>query len=300
MKKAIHRILAALLAACLLFSGAIGASAAANFGASITISKMPTDPTFVPGIIDPDLAGLELRFKLGGVTKTLRYDDIGTWYDGLYDNWDFDTFDIEAYFRMVDEREAESFSIWLADPEDGAKIGANTFYLEVNVRAGDETYSNSRIPIVLTGVPLLEKVGPSQIAALRPGLPTMVDASSLYDNGSNITLYSFTPRVTGWYAFRSSLSGNSPLTRSLYRVMPYPFYLYLNSSDPYGKLFDAEGTLVGEGDDQHILNYTSYDFSFRALLTAGQTYYLLPSSFGYGTARYAVTPIFLAPVFAKG
>ncbi|MCL2495232.1 MAG: hypothetical protein FWE98_06205 [Oscillospiraceae bacterium] len=299
MKKTTHRILAAILAACLLFSGAIGASAAASkFGATITISKMPTDPTFVPGIIEPDLAGLELAFKLGGVEKTLRYDDINSWYDDLYDVWDFD---FDAYYRMIEAREADSYNIWLADPDGRAKIGANTFYLEVSVRAGDESYTNARIPIALTGVPLLEKVGPSQIAALRPGLPTMVDASSLYDNSSNITLYSFTPRVTGWYSFRSSLSGNSRLANALYRIAPYPFYLFLDSSDPYGKLFDAEGTLVAESDDRYFLNYSSLDFSVRALLTAGQTYYLLPSTFySYSTARYAVTPIFLAPVFAKG
>jgi len=299
MKKAIYRILAAILAACLLLGGAMGVSAAKGFGADITISRMPTDPTFIPGLTGPDLSGLELTFKLGGVEKILRYDDMYNW---LYElDWD----DSAAIERVIAQKESEdSFSIWLSYPEDELKIGKNTFTLEVTVSSGNESFSKSDLPITLIGVSLLDKFDPAQAKALRAGLPNWVNPVRAYSG--ELALYAFTPRVTGLYSFRSSFS-NRPripsfgdIADALYWFDPLYFLpdLFFTRIDPMGKLFDDQGLLVAEGDDRYgpLGILTNYDFHFTVKLEAGKTYFFLPGYFG-DKAPYLVTPTFVAFAF---
>ena len=278
MKKAIQRILTALLAACLLLGGTLGASAAAkNFGADLTIRRMPTDTTFVPGMTEPDLSGLELAFKLGGVEKTLRYDD-------LENSWDEENYD----------------NIWLSFPDEETKIGKNTFTLEVHITSGKESYTRTGLPIVFTGVPLGEKVDLTQVKALKAGLPNKVDPVMIYSG--EINLYSFTPKVDGRYSFRSSFSSRPrvPSFEDLANTLIYNNLLNLpelfrTRIDPIGKLFDEQGAWIAEGDDQTALigSRINLDFCFDARLEAGKTYYFLPGHFG-DEAPYVVTPMFRA------
>jgi hypothetical protein len=285
MKKATNRVLTALLALCLLLGCSLSASAAAkSFGATLTISKMPTDTTFIPNITEPDLSGLVLKFKLGGVEKTLRYDDM----------WD------DYYFY---KSEQDSFNIWLEYPDKEVKVGKNTFYLQVSVNSGNEGYTRSRLPITLTGVSLLDKVDPAQIETLTAGLPNLVEPVDVY-YGNDLKLYAFTPKVNGTYVFRSFFSNRLKIP-SLYDIADaYTWYglnlsyyteLFLEQNDPYGRLFDADGQLVAEGDDQGVY-ITNYDFRFTAQLEAGKTYYFLPSSYGSDTS-YVVTATFLSFTF---
>jgi hypothetical protein len=286
MKKAAHRILTAILAACLLLGGTLCVSAAAKtFGAVITIRKMPTDTTFIPGITEPDLSGLELAFKLGGVERTLRYNDM-----------DAESNDPDDYY-----------GIWLSDPEDGElKIGKNTFTLSVDVNKGKENYTRSGLPITFTGVPLFKKVDLTQVPALKAGLPNKVQPVAVYS--SDLHFYSFTPKVDGWYSFRSSFSSRLRFPSSEEVAGSLSVYSFLNPSsltdlfraqiDPIGKLFDEQGTLVAEGDDHEILFglRNSLDFSFTVQLEGGKTYYFLPGYYG-AEEPYLVTPLFLAFAF---
>ena len=294
MKKATHRILAALLALCLLFGCAIGASAASKgFGSTVTIRKMPTDTTFIPGVTDPDLSGLELTFKLGGYQKVLKYDDM---YKSVFDDVDFEKLTDEEYQRLLKYAESQdSFSVWLNEPDDGPKAGKNTFKLEVSVSSQNENFSRYNIPITFTGVPLLSKVDPAKIGALKPELPNRVNATGMDDKA--FTLYSFTPRASGWYAFRSACSGFTRLSDILNSVgLPGLPGLSAVRIDPCAKLFDADGLLIAEGDDQGSSTIVSFDFNFRAQLEAGKTYYLLTRTYGE-PASYVVTVNYAGPAF---
>jgi len=299
MTKTMFRILTAVLAACMLLGGTLGASAASkdkDFGAVISISKMPKDATFVPGLSAPDLSGLELSFKLGGVEKILRYDDMYNWYDDIYD-----IDDIDAFMRAMEEREAESFSIWLNEPDNGPVIGKNTFTLEVSVNHGKESYSKSGIPITLTGVNLLDKYDGADIAALKAGLPNWVNPVKAYS--SEIALYSFTPKASGAYMFCSYFSDRPRIpsfgellgSLSLFDLLGMAS-LFRTRIDPMGKLFDEEGALVAEGDDDMGLYPLNMDFRFTARLEAGKTYYFVPGYYG-DEAPYLVTPAFVGIAF---
>jgi len=306
MKQTIHRILAAALAACMLLGVTMSVSATAadnkTFGAEVTISKMPDNPTFVPDVTWPDLSGLELSFKLGDVERILAYDELYSWYDDLdWENldWDDEDFDWDWYFA------GPEFGIWLYFPEDELQFGENEFLLEVSVSNGKEHYIVRDIPIVLTGISPLDIVDASDITALRAGLPNRVVPVSMWEN--ELALYSFTPRVSGWYSFSSSFSVRPRLPSFweyvdlLYFMNPIYFFwfnplsrlpwMFMHIVDPMGMLLDSEGQVVAAGYGSW---YSSYDFSFTAKLEAGATYYFLPRSYGSELA-FVVTPRFLAP-----
>jgi len=285
MKKATHRILTALLAACLLLGGTLCVSAAAKtFGAVITIRKMPNDTTFIPGITEPDLSGLELTFKLGEVEKTLRYNAI-----------DAEPNDPDNYY-----------AIWLSEPDEGTSIGKNTFTLSVVVNKGKENYTRNGLPIVFTGVPLYKKVDLTQEPALKAGLPNKVQPVAVYSG--ELRFYSFTPQVDGWYCFRSSFSSRLRFPSSEELADSLSMYSLMNPSsltdlfrsqiDPIGKIYDEQGNLVAMGDDHEILFglRSSLDFSFTVQLEGGKTYYFQPGCFRT-EEPYLVTPLFLAFAF---
>ncbi len=313
MTKTVKRTLAILLAACLLFGCALSAAAAEKtFGAKITISKMPDDKTFIPGITEPNLAGLELKFKLGGVEKTLVYDDMYLWLDDP---------EVDGGIVVVDgmpDMMPPDYTISLSYPDDGAKVGSNKFTLQVSVNFGDESYSTNNVPITLTGVTLAEKYDLAQAGKLTAGLPNKVEPTGAYNPLNDVSIYSFTPKVSGKYSFRSlssqyalpSLSDLAGIPGiywsalsdfftypSLYnfaQLFAYPGQaiaeLFRSGKDPVAKLVDADGNWVANGDDNGVLGNT-LNFNFAAQLEAGKTYYLLPSSYGTD-APYYVTPMF--------
>lgn len=301
----LKRVLSLLLAACLLLGLALSASAAdkKSFGAQITVSKKPADTTFIPGITGPDLAGLELRFKLGGIDEILSYDDMWAW------DW------------LEDELAKEPdlyYEIGLSYPEEELKLGANKFLLYVSVWTDEEYFSKGEIPITFTGISLSEKVNLADVPALTAGLPNKVEPSSAY--GDDLNLYSFTPKVNGTYNFSSLLNpyrlpsfgelGNpfvalwdalvyffqDPAFYSFFWIFTDPLdalrNLFLSGSDPIAKLVDADGNMVAEGDDRTtLLGGYNLNFNFSAKLEAGKTYYLLARSYGFADSPYLVTPI---------
>ncbi|MDR2752845.1 MAG: hypothetical protein LBB50_00870 [Oscillospiraceae bacterium] len=332
MRKATKRVFIFLAVLSMLFACTVGASAAAKspMGATITITKQPTDNTFALGWGEPNLSGLELKVKIGSLEKTIVYDDLsdGWFSDVIFDDDDTD-FDIEW---------TEVWAIW---PDEDVRLGNNKFYLDVSISADGEYYSNNKTPITFKAVPFFEKYSKDDASTLKAGVNEVTPGVADY-NGSEaygaaeVNLYAFTPKASGYYTFRSFSApggikglGNifdfpktlafylmdyfedpgwySSIFEAVYEAVygaVYEFFYVWDAQDPLVTLLDSNGDYITENDDASDNTYSllgkrislnPYDFALVAPLNAGETYYLVPEAFSGDDTPYRVTVAYSAP-----